>query len=40
MVLGNKVDEIRQLLQISIVKKGEPRETRELFRELALLQVP
>jgi hypothetical protein len=31
------------LLQISIVKKGEarePRETRKLFRELALLQVP
>jgi hypothetical protein len=34
---------IEELLQISIVKKGEarePRETRELFRELALLQVP
>ena len=33
---------LRDLLQISIVKKGEarePRETRELFRELALLQV-
>jgi hypothetical protein len=31
------------LMQISIVKKGEarePRETRELFGELALLQVP
>jgi hypothetical protein len=34
---------LRDLLQISIVKKGEarePRETRELFRELALLPVP
>jgi hypothetical protein len=34
---------LRDLLQIRIVKKGEarePRETRELVRELALLQVP